>query len=435
MTADARLAPDGLVRVDCPPDTRVASSRSGKVAALIVRSVAAVVLAVGIGVVLPPMEVAQAQVPKKAPSAKKPKKEPKGPEGKLKDVLARVKKSTALVEGKGGAGSAFVIRPGILITNAHVIDGNLLDDLKVRFVSLEETDPKPYKPVLLYKDRRRDLAILRIEGSQSPLTFCGPGTELEGMKVAVVGNPVQPGGALKIGEVTFGALRAPARLDDGQIFYQLDAVAAPGNSGGPVISEKSGEVVGVLTAGLRGMATTYCIPFGEVNKALNRLPPTDKEADAVKVATARHYLDFISSKLPVIEGNAAIAMKLQLLNLKYGRENVSITIDGKVFQLGEVMAELKDEHMKTSQMLSRLHEKHIRHSAEFPDALRRAVTIRIESCAGMQGVATTRTEREVTFVKIMDDKKTASDRSVKTFETEFKKYQDALEKKYADGGK
>jgi len=392
-------------------------------------------LAIGIGIMLlvATAPVAVGQVPKKgAPPAKKPKKEP---EGKLKDVLARVKKSTALVEGKGGAGSGFIIRPGILISNAHVIDGELLEDLKVRFVSLEETDPKPIKPVLLYKDRRRDLAIFRIEGSQPPLTFCGPETALEGLKVAVVGNPVQPGGALKIGEVTFGALKAPARLDDGQIFYQLDATAAPGNSGGPVISEKSGEVVGVLTAGLRGQATTYCIPFGEVNKALNRLPPADEDADAVKVATARHYLDFINSKLPMMEGNAAVAMRLQLLNLKYGRENVSLTIDGKEFQLGQVMTELKDQHTKMSQTLSRLHDKHIRYSAEFPDALRRVATVRIESCALMQSFAQSRPEREVTFLRLMDEKKTASDRSVKTFESEFKKYQDALEKRYTDGGK
>src|SRR5262249_26112504 len=304
----------------------------------------------------------------------------------LKDVLTKTKRATPLVEGKEGAGSGFVIRPGIMVTNAHVIEGELLDDVRIRFVFLTETDPKPIKPLLLYKDKRRDLALFRIEGSYSPLSLCGPGTELEGLPVAVVGNPTQGKGAMKIGEVTFGFLRAPARLDEGQIFYQLEAFAAPGNSGGPVINEKTGEVVGVLTAGFLGRPTTFCIPFAEVNKALNRLPATDKEAEASKLAAARHYAEYIGEKLKDMEDNPSMAMRLQLLNLR-GESDAMFRKGDKVYTLGEVMRALKDEHGKTFVNLSKLAAAHVANNKEFPAPLKQAVQTRIDACNGMRQVA------------------------------------------------
>lgn len=348
---------------------------------------------------------------------------------KIKEILTRTKKATPLVEGARGAGSAFMIRPGIMVTNAHVIDGEVLDDIKVRFVSLSETDPKPIKPTLLYKDKKRDLAVFRIAAGNEPLQLTGSGTELEGLRVAVVGNPMQAANVLKIGEVTFGALKAPARVDDG-IFFQLDAVAAPGNSGGPVIEEATGKVVGVLTAGIRGRATTFCIPYTDVAKALDRLPPTEKEADFSKVAAARHYLDMLGSRLPEIEDNATIAMELQRLFLR-GDDTAIFTKGGKVYRMAEVMKELKEQHAKTHKTMAGLLQTNITPLKEIPEGLRQAAKVRLESCAAMRQFADTKyTGTEMAFVKTMDQRKAASEKAAQIFDAEMKKYQDQIEKKY-----
>jgi Trypsin-like peptidase domain len=348
---------------------------------------------------------------------------------KLKAILSRTKKATPLVEGARGAGSAFMIRPGIMVTNAHVIEGELLDDIKVRFVSLSETDPKPIKPTLLYKDKKRDLAIFRIAAGNEPLQLTGSGTELEGLRVAVVGNPMQAANVLKIGEVTFGALKAPARVDDG-IFFQLDAFAAPGNSGGPVIEEATGKVVGVLTAGIRGRATTFCIPYTDVAKALDRLPPTEKEADGSKVAAARHYLEMIGSRLPEIEDNATIAMELQRLFLR-GDDTAMFAKGGKVYRMAEVMKELKDQHAKMHKTLTGLLQSNITPLKEIPETLRQAAKTRLDTCTAMRQLADKKsTDTEVAFVKSMEQRKSASEKAAQTFDAEMKKYQEQIEKKY-----
>jgi hypothetical protein len=374
---------------------------------------------------MPPMP--KVGLPSPRPGVSPADSEPENDQ-RLKDILARVKKATPLVEGKNGAGSGFVVRPGILVTNAHVVEREILDDIKVRFVTLTDTDPKPIKPVLLYEDRVRDLAIFRIDAPQSPLDLCDVGTELEGLRVAVVGNPAQAIGALKIGEVTFGSLEAPARLDQGQIFYQLDAFAAPGNSGGPVVDQKTGKVVGVLTAGVRGRSTTWCIPYTDVAKALSRLPEADKEAAGAKVAAARHYISLLGDRLPDIEENAAMAMELQRLNLR--GEEAFFSKGDKVYRLAEVMKMLKDEHAKTFQTLFKLVPAHITPVKELPERLRQVVQSRVDACNNMRLLADSKPMTEAAFVRSMTQRKTASENAVKLFEAEVKKYQEQLEQKY-----
>jgi S1-C subfamily serine protease len=146
--------------------------------------------------------------------------------------------------------------------------------------------------------RPTDVALLRLSGSPVPTLKLAP-RELarEGTDLAVIGFPI--GGVLGFSHVTHrGVLSSVTQLvppqqaarqlsaaairqlrDASFPIYQLDVVAYPGNSGGPVLDIASGEVIGVLSMTLsRGRegalssptGISYAIPVQQVHLLLNR---------------------------------------------------------------------------------------------------------------------------------------------------------------------
>ncbi|HLL19641.1 MAG TPA: serine protease [Rubrivivax sp.] len=165
-------------------------------------------------------------------------------------------------------GSGFVVGDGnLLLTNAHVLpDPNNLPTGQLAVLVLRpDGSREPRNATLVRVDRSRDLALLKVDGAALPaLTMAPAGGVQEGLEVALVGFPI--GGALGfapvihrgiVSSLTTIALPAPtaqqlpertvARLREGAYsVYQLDATAYPGNSGGPLLDAKTGQVVGVI---------------------------------------------------------------------------------------------------------------------------------------------------------------------------------------------
>src|SRR5438105_1415496 len=77
------------------------------------------------------------------------------------------KRSIALVEGKKGRGTAFVVRSGLLATNNHVIQDESIDQVRVRFVSVDNPTANALPVKLLYRDRARDLALLAVDKQEA----------------------------------------------------------------------------------------------------------------------------------------------------------------------------------------------------------------------------------------------------------------------------
>ena len=50
-------------------------------------------------------------------------------------IVARSDPSVALVKGAGSSGTGFLVKPGVIATNAHVIDGEFISALEVQFPS------------------------------------------------------------------------------------------------------------------------------------------------------------------------------------------------------------------------------------------------------------------------------------------------------------
>ncbi len=134
-----------------------------------------------------------------------------------------------------GQGTGFIITDdGYIVTNAHVlVGGNIIqaitsdqDTTQANFVGYEET---------------LDLALLKIEGSYSPIELGDSDAVEIGEKVIAIGNPL----GLQF-SVSEGIISATDREGSNGIegYLQTDAALNPGNSGGPLIN-KEGEVIGI----------------------------------------------------------------------------------------------------------------------------------------------------------------------------------------------
>ena len=58
-----------------------------------------------------------------------------------------------MITGDGSVGTGFLVRPGIIATNAHVIDGEFMTTLRVRFPSAEKAQQVRCPPSFSMKIR------------------------------------------------------------------------------------------------------------------------------------------------------------------------------------------------------------------------------------------------------------------------------------------
>jgi S1-C subfamily serine protease len=385
----------------------------------------------------PPMPDPDSTTPIQGKGPKKKGQPSKGAPVATGSAIDRVKKSTALIEAKGGWGTGFVIKPGIVMTNTHVIAGKRIEDLRVSFVSIDDTAPPPLKATLLYTDPRRDLAILRVDTDRPPLDIAPSGTELKGLEVAIVGNPKGDAGQAEINKVTTGRLSAPIRRDAGWTYYELNAQAYFGNSGGPVVDAKTGKLVGVIQSILGdGKQKSYCIPYGEALRALESLPASkEDEPKATRIALGRHYIEYIDEHLPEMEKRAELAMAGQLNRLRAKAFGADITItltttDGRsqTFSLTEFMAVLKEKHTETYPTFNKV-MPYITASQEIPSSVKRFLRERIETYLSMYALANQGTKTEKAFIDAMDARKAANVRKEKEFKDAYDKWLDDLERK------
>ena len=183
------------------------------------------------------------------------------------EVVARSVASVAVIRGKNSTGSGFLVKPGILATNAHVVARERIQDLHVNFPSAPESARGTLVCELVYEDSVRDLALLSIESNLRPLRVEDHYQFRPGQEVTVIGTPGLPDGVLIENAISRGVMSSKIE-DRGRMFYQLNVSINPGNSGGPVLNPK-GWVVGVATAAWKSReALALCIPSEDLERAV-----------------------------------------------------------------------------------------------------------------------------------------------------------------------
>ena len=142
-----------------------------------------------------------------------------------------------------GAGFLIDRERGLIMTNAHVAR-RAPAKLRVNFKGLPTTIVER-----LYIDTHLDLAILRIDPSKIPVTAlvakldCGDEPHA-GRPVIAFGHP------WGLDYTATRGIISGTKSFNGVEVLQTDAALNPGNSGGPLMDEKSGVIVGVNAAGL-----------------------------------------------------------------------------------------------------------------------------------------------------------------------------------------
>ena len=126
----------------------------------------------------------------------------------------------ALIKGKVSSGTGFLVRRGLVATNAHVIEGEFLSNLEVRFPSAPAPAQGPLPPTLVFLDPKRDLAFLSLPSDLPPVQLVPSYEFVRGEDITVIGNPGLGDEIVLENAISKGVMSSKTVLD-GQNYLQL----------------------------------------------------------------------------------------------------------------------------------------------------------------------------------------------------------------------
>lgn len=175
---------------------------------------------------------------------------------------------TAFQCGQNQTGSGFVVSPGRVVTNAHVVAG-----VSQPVVEIPGGGAMPGRVV--YFDGKRDLAVLAVDGLPTealPLSADLPAGTAAAFAGYPHGGPFQSKPATVQGIST---VLVPDIYGDNPVpdeVYRLSGDIQPGNSGGPLLTT-SGQVAGVIFAKTTSDAAAgFAIPMIDLRPVVTESP-------------------------------------------------------------------------------------------------------------------------------------------------------------------
>jgi S1-C subfamily serine protease len=190
--------------------------------------------------------------------------------------------SVFLIETPTGSGSGWLIEPGLILTNQHVVAGYLN-------ITVRQTLNPPFTARVLAVDSRKDIALLRFDPARAQLPLRAAPLPLGSISTRDIARSLlalgYSGSGVK-GDGTVGSAAANVGvlsqiIDFGAHEFGsnlvMDVPTDPGDSGGPVLNG-DGFVVGMVRAvqqrtsgGQRVVGTFYAVHVDELRAALPSL--------------------------------------------------------------------------------------------------------------------------------------------------------------------
>ncbi len=233
-----------------------------------------------------------------------------------------------------GQGSGFIVSPdGVILTNAHVVDG-------ASEVTVKLTDKREFTAKVIGADKASDVAVLRIDAKDLPTIPLGdPQKARVGDWVLAIGSPFGFENTVTAGIISTKSRSLP---NEGYVpFIQTDVAINPGNSGGPLIN-LAGEVVGINSQIYSRSGGYQGVSF------------------AIPIDVAAGVRDQILAHGKVIRGRIGVTVQdvNQALAESFGLKNAggalisSVETDGPAdkagLQVGDVILELNGEKVSGS---------------------------------------------------------------------------------------
>jgi len=159
---------------------------------------------------------------------------------------------------KIGSGSGFLVSGGI-ITNSHVIRKIDFDAIAIRFNESDAADQSSYIRVIVNdviaaesSENEKDYAFLKMEepefNDRHLFSFSENEMVKVGQMIAFMGYPFE------MHNLTCHTGYISSIYEkNGVLVYQIDGSVNGGNSGGPLISLDSGDVIGIVTRAQTGL--------------------------------------------------------------------------------------------------------------------------------------------------------------------------------------
>ena len=142
-----------------------------------------------------------------------------------------------------GVGTGFAItKDGYIVTASHVTKE--CDYVRVVFKGGQSAEAKVVK-----EEHDLDVAILKVDFPTPDFLHISDKTSGLGDGVYTIGYP-SPMILGKNQKYTEGSVSAISGIRDGSLHYQVSIPVQPGNSGGPMVCEESGDVTGIIVGKL-----------------------------------------------------------------------------------------------------------------------------------------------------------------------------------------
>jgi serine protease Do len=156
---------------------------------------------------------------------------------------------------------------GIVVTNAHVIEG-------ASRIVVTTLDGRELDADVLGSDRDADLAVLKVKARGLPAVPLGRSSDLMiGETVVAIGNPFGLAHTVTSGVLSAVGRTVPSERGERVFtdFLQIDASINPGNSGGPLVNIL-GDVIGINTAIIQGAnGIGFAIPADRARRVVDDL--------------------------------------------------------------------------------------------------------------------------------------------------------------------